>query len=104
MISPVLAQVDIEKEFKPPFKSIGDLISTLLPNIYLIAGIILFVLLIAGGLGIIVNAGKGDKNGVAKGGQLLTAALIGFLVIIGSYWIIQIISTVTGLNILRPEV
>jgi hypothetical protein len=102
MMSIALAQVDIGEKFGSPFSSIGELISALLPNIYMLAGIILFILLIGGGFGIIISAGRGEKEGVAKGGKAVTAALIGFLVIIASYWIIQIISVVTGLNILNP--
>jgi len=94
--------VDIGTVFKSPFSTFGELISTLLPNIYILAGVILLFLLIGGGFGIIVSAGKGMKEGVSRGSKAVTAALIGFLVIIASYWIIQIISTITGLNILEP--
>ena len=97
-----LLAVDIGDVFKSPFNTVGELISTLLPNVYILAGIILLFLLIGGGFGIIVSAGKGMKEGVARGSKAVTAALIGFLVIIASYWIIQIISTITGLNILEP--
>ena len=86
----------------PTITSPGQLISVLLPNVYLVAGIILFILLMAGGFGIIINSGKGMKEGVVKGNKLISAALLGFVVIIGSYWIIQIIRAVTGVNILEP--
>jgi hypothetical protein len=95
--------INLEEEFNPPFQSAGGLISVLLPNLYILASVILLILLIGGGFAFILNAGKGQKEGVAKSGKIITAALIGFLIIIGSYWIIQIISTVTGLNILTPE-
>lgn len=102
MINLVLAQVDIgHSELNPPvFTSFGELVAVLLPNIYILAGIILFLLLIAGGFGIILSAGKGLKEGVAKGSKMVTAAVIGFLIVLGSYWLIQIISKITGLNIL----
>jgi hypothetical protein len=103
MTTAVLAQgVNIEEYFNPPFASFGELISTLLPNLFILAGVILLFLLLGGGFAFIINAGKGQQEGAAKSGKVITAALIGFLIIIGSYWLIQIISTITGLNILNP--
>lgn len=104
MISPVYASggVDIFNPSLNPtgFESFAHLVATLLPNLYILAGVVFFLLLIAGGFGIIFNAGKGQKEGMAKNNKLITISVIGFLVIISSYWIIQIISVVTGLNIL----
>ena len=102
MISPVLAQISITDHFTPPFESLGEMISVLLPNLYILAGVIFLVLLIAGGFGIIISSGKGMKEGIAKGSKTVTVALIGLLVIIGSYWLIQIISAITGIDILTP--
>jgi FtsH-binding integral membrane protein len=95
--------VNLEETFNPPFSSIGELISTLLPNVYILAGIILLVLFVAGGFGIISSAGKGEKEGMAQGKKLVTASLIGFIIVIGSYWVVQIISTITGISILNPS-
>ena len=101
--------VDIGEEFKlgnqsiaERFPDLGKLISTILPNIYVLAGIILFLLLIAGGYGIIAGAGAGDSGQVGKGQKAVTAAIIGFIIIFASYWIIQIIEVVTGMEILEP--
>ncbi len=80
------------------YTSIGSLISTILPNIYVIAGIILFFLMVGGGLMVVVSAGKDDPEGTAKGRKAVTSALIGFLIIFASYWIMQIIQTVTGIK------
>ena len=38
-----------------------------------------------------------------KGNKLATYAVIGFLLIITSFWIIQVIEVVTGVNILSPQ-
>lgn len=101
MIRPVFA-VDIGKVFNAPFDTPGEIISVLLPNVFTIAGVILLILLIGGGFAVILNAGKGQQEGVAQGKQAITASLIGFLVIIAAYWLVQIISTITGLKILNP--
>ena len=83
--------------------TIGGIISTLLQNVYILAGIILFILLIVGGLGFIMGAGEDNPEKAKKGKQTITAALIGFAIIFCSYWIIKIIEIVTGINILNPN-
>lgn len=84
--------------------TLGDIISNVLPNIYVLAGVILFFLMIGGGLVFIVSAGQQNPEGANKGKQAITAALIGFLIIFASYWIIEIIEVVTGVNILAPGI
>lgn len=83
------------------YQTLGGFISVILPNVYIIAGIILFALLLFGGLGVIMGAGQDDPEKVQKGKKAITAAVIGFLVIFCSYWIIQIIDAVTGLEIIK---
>ena len=82
--------------------TIGGIISTLLQNVYILAGIILFILLIVGGLGFIMGAGEDNPEKAKKGKQAITAALIGFMIIFCSYWIIKIIEIITGVSILNP--
>lgn len=102
----LLAQVDIGEKFDfggkgvdKVFPNVGTLINILLPNVYILSGVLLLILLIFGGFTIIVNAGKNPQE-MAKGNQALTSALIGFIIIFASYWIIQIIQHITGINIL----
>ena len=82
-------------------EGIGGIISTLLQNIYVLAGILLFVLLIVGGLSFIMGAGADNPEKAKRGKQAITAALIGFAVIFCSYWIIRIIEIMTGMIILN---
>lgn len=84
------------------FPDLGTLISILLFNAYILAGIILFILLLFGGFGIIMGAGGGNPEQINKGKQALTAALLGFGLVFASYWVIQIIQWLTGINILNP--
>lgn len=107
-----LLAIDIGKEFwlkpdtgiagVPAYQTLGGIISIILKNVYILAGIGLFILLIFGGFAIIMGAGSGDQKKIAQGQQAVTSALIGFLIIFTSYWIIQIIQTVTGLEIFKP--
>lgn len=85
------------------YSSIGQLIGAILPNIYIVAGIILLIFLIAGGFSIISASGKGLTEGVEKGTKVITGALIGFLILFASYWIIQIVEKVTGLKIFESS-
>ena len=86
---------------KPGYGSIGAFVSVILPNVFILAAIILFFLIIFGGFSIITSAGNQEK--AKEGQQTLTAALIGFLVIFASYWIIQIIEVLTGVKLLNPS-
>jgi len=81
------------------FNSIGDIISNLLNNVYVLAGIILFILLIVGGFMIMIAAGQENPDQAKKGKQAITSALIGFVVIFCAYWIMKIIKILTGLDI-----
>ncbi len=109
MINPVLAQegVNIGEQFKflggkgiaEIFPNLGTLVNILLPNVYVLAGIFLFILLLFGGFGIIMGSSSGNPEQTARGGKAVGAALIGFLIIFLSYWIIKIIEVITGINI-----
>jgi hypothetical protein len=82
-------------------EGIGGIISTLLQNVYVLAGIILLILLIIGGFGFIMGAGGDNPEQAKKGKQAITAALTGFAIIFASYWLIKIIEILTGINILN---
>jgi len=85
------------------FGSIGEIISNLLNNVYVLAGIILFILLIIGGFMVMIAAGQENPDQVKKGKQTITAALIGFVIIFCAYWIMKIVEIMTGLNIFNSN-
>ena len=109
MMPKILAQVDIGEDFQikpnlgigelPQFQSVWALISTILPNLYVAAGLILLFFLIFGGITIILGAGKGESEEAEKGKKIITNTLIGFLVIFLSYWIIRLVEIITGIEI-----
>ncbi|PIU03495.1 hypothetical protein COT44_03555 [Candidatus Shapirobacteria bacterium CG08_land_8_20_14_0_20_39_18] len=82
--------------FNPQFTSIGAIVSLLLPWIFGLAGIILLLMLIAGGFQLMVSAGDPKAAASAKG--KLTGALIGFLIIFCAFWITQIMEKILGLS------
>lgn len=82
------------------YPNIGSLVSIILKNGLTIAGMILLALIIFGGVTYIMSAGSGDQKKMAQAQETLTSALIGFLVIFASYFIIQIVTVITGIKIL----
>lgn len=100
-MKPVFAQVAISSVFQPAqsFDTFGSLISVIVKNAFMVAGVIAFVLLVVGGFGIIVGAG-GDPKKLEQGKQAVTAAVIGLIIIVGSFWIIQILEVLTGKTLL----
>ncbi len=85
------------------FQSFGAFLSqTIIPNVLVIANIILFFLILFGGFTLITNAGNPDKQ--KQGAQTLTAALIGFILIFTAYWIMQIIGIITGFDFFNSSI
>ena len=98
----VIPSVAIKDWFAPAssFGDLGTFVNVLLKNAFMIAGVICLVLLIFGGFGFIVSAGSGDTKKMDQGKQTITGALIGLVLIIGAYWIVQIIQILTGVTLL----
>lgn len=65
-----------------------------------VAGIILLFMLIGGGIAMISGAGKNDPKSVEQGKKAATSALIGFIVIFFAYWIVRLVETITGLELI----
>jgi hypothetical protein len=77
--------------------SFNEFISAVLPNVYTITGVLLLIYAVVGGFMVIASAGTEDAG---KGKQMITNAIMGFIIIFASYWIIQIIEIITGITIL----
>ena len=78
--------------------NLGDIISALLPYVFVLAGLILFGFLIFGGFELLTSAGNPDKVKSAQG--KITNAIVGFIIIFLSYWIVQILGVIFGISIL----
>lgn len=81
-------------------KNINNYISAIITGAISIAGVILLFILIMGGFGIIAGAGNDNPEKVEKGKKAATSALIGFIVVFMSYWIVKLIESITGINLL----
>lgn len=75
----------------------GEIVSRVLLFAFPLAGLILFFMLVWGGFEMIKDA---TSKGMEAGRQRVTAAIVGFLLLFTSYWIIQIVEYVFGVVIL----
>lgn len=96
-----LAQVSIGSSWplsceRGGFCTLSEMVSSLLPKFLLIAGVIFFILIVIAGVGVIAGAGSGDAQGMENRKQFLTYAIIGFIIMFGAYWILQIINFITN--------
>ncbi len=81
------------------------LISILLPNILVLAGVIFFGLIVAGGWSYIIGAGgEPSAQDKAKAKAAITYGVVGFLLVISAYFILQIVETVTGVKFIQPNI
>ncbi len=78
-------------------RNLGSIISSILPTLLTLAGIILFGMLVSGGFTML--AGAADKEAQEKGKKTITSALIGFAVIFLAFWIAQILQVVFKIDI-----
>jgi heme/copper-type cytochrome/quinol oxidase subunit 4 len=72
-----------------------SLISAILPNILTFASLILLLYLVFGGFLLITS---GNVEQTQKGQQSIFNAIIGFVIIFTSYWIIQIVQIILALT------
>jgi len=82
--------------FKFTNGSVGGIVGSLLPYIYVVAGLILLVILIIGGIGLMTSAGNPDSSKAAMG--KIKGGLIGFLIIFISYFIAKIVEVALGVS------
>lgn len=84
--------------FKFENANVGTILSGLLPYIYVVAGLVLLILLIAGGFQLMTSAGNPDS--IKAGSGRIKAALIGFLIIFLSYFIMTAVEVILKVDIL----
>lgn len=77
--------------------SVGGIIGEFLPYLLIIAGLILFAMLVFGGFTML--SGAASKDGMEKGKHMITSALTGFFVIFLAYWIAQLVQVIFGISI-----
>jgi len=75
----------------------AKLVNLLVSNLFVIAGIILFVFIILAGFKFVSSS---DSKGMDESKNIITGVFTGFLVMFCAYWVIQILEAITGVQIL----
>lgn len=81
-------------------QGVGGLVSLFLNIAFVIAGLILLIFFIMGGIGMISSAGQSNPQKAEEAKKTVTSAIIGFVIVFASYWIVQLIGKFTGVQIL----
>ncbi len=85
--------------------TLGYLFSTLLPNLIIVAGVLFLFLIVYGGFLLIIYGGQYNPPArVAQSKNMITYGAIGFLLVVSAYFILQIISTLTGINFINAPI
>lgn len=79
------------------FKTLSSLVTVALPYLFAIAGLILFAYLVWGGFDYLTSLG--DPKKAEAGKNKITYAVLGFIIIFATYWLVQIISRLFNLGI-----
>lgn len=74
----------------------GMLVNLIVRNLFIIAGVIFFIMMIMAGYQFI----SGGTKGADQARQMMTTAVAGLIVMFAAFWILQIVKLVTGAEIL----
>ncbi len=81
------------------FSDLGSVVTKLLPYVFAIAGLILLLNLVYGGISLMLSGG--DPKAVESAKNRITSSLIGFIIIFTAYWLVQIIGRILGIEIFK---
>lgn len=87
----IASQIGLNGTMQGP---LGGILSAFLPILFPIAGMVVFLYLIYGGYELMLSGG--DPKKTAAGKQVITNALMGFLILFLAYWIVRAIGAMLG--------
>jgi len=96
--APPAVEVDTQLTEKVSFTNFGSLLGNIVLAAMIISGLMVFFYLIWGGVQYITSGG--DKEQAESARNRITYALIGLVIVIGSYAITKLIEAFFGVNIL----
>lgn len=76
--------------------TLGDIINAVLPWVFGFAGIALLIYLVLGGLQLMTS--RGDPKAIQAAQSKITSALIGFIIILVSYFVVQLLGQLLGIG------
>lgn len=77
---------------------IGGIITLFLNIAFVLSGLILLFFFIMGGIGMISSAGQSDPQKAEQAKKTITSAIIGFVIVFTSYWIVKLIGSLLGIS------
>jgi hypothetical protein len=77
---------------------VSGVVSLFLNIAFVLAGLILLFFFILGGIGMIGSAGQNDPQKAEQSKKTLTSAVIGFVIVFASYWIVKLILQLLNIN------
>lgn len=92
----------IEKPDNFAIENIGSLISSVIGVALILAGILVFAMLVWGGIQWIMSGG--DKAKTEEARNRITAALVGLAIVASAWAIMKLVEYFFGLNIQNPEI
>lgn len=96
-----LTLVPLGEKFGSPFGrtdsgNLGNLVTLILSATIAVAGVMSLFLFLQGGIQMIQAAGSSDPKHHSQGQQTLQYAIIGFIIVLGAYWVVQLIERIVG--------
>ncbi len=84
------------------FKDLEVVFANILNVALVLAGLVLFVMLMLGGINYLTSGGDPEKAKKAQG--TLTWAIVGFILLIASWFILRFLSQFTGIDLTKFEI
>lgn len=84
------------------FKSLETVFANIISVAVRLAGLTLFFMLIVGGFGYLT--GGGDPEKIKKSSATITWAIVGFILLIASWFFLRLISQFTGVDLTYFEI
>ena len=77
--------------------SISGIVSLFLNIAFILSGLILLFFFIMGGIGMISSAGQSDPQKAEQAKKTISSAIIGFVIVFVSFWIVKLIGQLIGM-------
>jgi len=77
---------------------VSSVVSLFLKGAFVLAGIVILFFFIIAGIGMIAGAGQDDPQKAEAAKKTMTSAVIGFVVVFTSYWIVKLIGKLIGMD------
>ena len=78
------------------FSKPSDLVNLIVRLVFVVVGLILFVIIVIAGFSMLLSS---DSSNTEKTKTTMTNAVLGLLIVLAAYWIMQLINRLTGANI-----